>query len=130
MSRGFASSRFNRVIVVAVARRHISLGLSLPRQYALIGMLLIAPALLIFLMVIAYPLGYAVYLSFFSIYTPTLQGEWGGLGKYQAMLTSSEFWTSLSTTILWTIGTLSLQIVLGVTVALLLNLDFYQRPLA
>jgi multiple sugar transport system permease protein len=41
--------------------------MSLPRRYALIGGLLIAPTVLIFVAVIAYPLVYAVYLSFFSI---------------------------------------------------------------
>jgi multiple sugar transport system permease protein len=104
--------------------------MSLPRQYALIGMLLIAPTILIFALVIAYPLVYAVYLSFFSIYTPTLKGEWVGLENYRLMLTSGEFWVSLWTTILWTVGTLTLQIVLGVAMALLLNLNFYFRSLA
>jgi len=93
-------------------------------------MLLIAPTILIFALVIAYPLVYAVYLSFFSIYTPTLKGEWVGLENYRLMLTSGEFWVSLWTTILWTVGTLTLQIVVGVAMALLLNLNFYFRSLA
>jgi len=46
------------------------------------------------------------------------------------MLTSGEFWVSLWTTILWTVGTLTLQIVVGVAMALLLNLNFYFRSLA
>ena len=75
---------------IAATAPRIASGISLPRQYALIGMLLIAPALLIFLIVIAYPLVYAVYLSFFSIYTPTLKGEWVGLANYEAMLSSRE----------------------------------------
>ena len=93
-------------------------------------MLLIAPALLIFLIVIAYPLVYAVYLSFFSIYTPTLKGEWVGLANYEAMLSSREFWTSLATTIIWTVGTLTLQLIVGVAMALLLDLNFHFRSLA
>lgn len=105
-------------------------GLSLPQQYATIGLLLIAPTLLIFALVIAYPLVYAIYLSFFSIYTPTLKGSWVGLDNYRAMLGSTEFWQALWTTILWTVGTLSLQVVLGVAMALLLNLNFYFRSLA
>ena len=60
------------------------MGLSLPSQYALIGVLLIAPTLLIFTLVIAYPLLEAIYLSFFSIYTPTLQGHWVGLENYRS----------------------------------------------
>jgi multiple sugar transport system permease protein len=108
----------------------IGFGPSLPRQYATLGLLLIAPTLLIFALVIAYPLVYAVYLSFFSIYTPTLKGGWVGLDNYRAMLGSDEFWQALGTTILWTVGTLSLQVVLGVAMALLLNLNFYFRSLA
>jgi multiple sugar transport system permease protein len=108
----------------------IALGPSLPTQYALIGILLVAPALLTFLLVIAYPLFYAIYLSFFSIYTPTLQGRWVGIANYQAMLSSSEFWMALWTNIVWTVGTLALQVVAGVGMALLLDLNFYFRSLA
>ncbi len=111
-------------------KQPLSLGLSLPRQYALIGMLLILPTLLTFALVVVYPLAYAIYLSFFSIYTPTLQGNWVGLDNYRAMLTSSEFWLSLRTTVLWTAGTLTLQVIVGVLMALLLNLKFYFRSLA
>lgn len=118
--------------MTAVTDEHqrIRLGISLPRQYAIIGMLLITPSLLIFAAVIVYPLAYAIYMSFFSIYTPTLKGEWVGLENYRAMLTSREFWTALYNTMIWTVGTLTLQIVFGVAMALLLNLDFYFRPLA
>ena len=38
-------------------------GMSLPRQYAIVGMLLIAPTVLIFALVIVYPLLSAIYLS-------------------------------------------------------------------
>jgi len=105
-------------------------GFALPTQYAMIGMILIAPSLLVFALVIAYPLAYAIYLSFFSIYTPTLKGEWVGLDNYRTMLTSGEFWLALGVTIVWTVSTLTLQIVVGVAMALLLNLDFYFRSLA
>jgi multiple sugar transport system permease protein len=119
-----------RMAAVVSESPRTGFGLSLPRQYALIGMLLIAPTLLVFALVIAYPLIYAVYLSFFSIYTPTLKGDWTGLENYRVMLTSTEFWRALSTTILWTLGTLTLQVVFGVAMALLLNLNFYFRSLA
>ena len=79
---------------------------------------------------IAYPLLEAIYLSFFSIYTPTLQGHWVGLENYRAMLASQEFWKALGTNIVWTVGTLTLQVVFGIAMALLLNLNFYFRSLA
>jgi multiple sugar transport system permease protein len=115
---------------IGMEDQNLAPGLSLPRQYALIGILLIAPTLLIFALVIAYPLVYAIYLSFFSIYTPTLQGEFVGLENYRAMLSSPVFWAALWTNIVWTVGTLTLQIVIGVAMALLLNLNFYFRSLA
>src|ERR1700690_1804898 len=83
---------------------------SLHQQYALLGMLLIAPTILVFCAVIVYPLIAAIYLSLFSIYTPTLQGHWVGLENFRQMFSSSEFWTALRTNVVWTIGTLSLQV--------------------
>jgi len=115
---------------VTIEARKTTLGMSLPSQYALIGVLLIAPTLLIFALVIAYPLLEAIYLSFFSIYTPTLQGQWVGLENYRTMLSSQEFWKALGTNIVWTVGTLTLQVVFGIAMALLLNLNFYFRSLA
>jgi multiple sugar transport system permease protein len=115
---------------VTIEARKTTLGMSLPSQYALIGVLLITPTLLIFALVIAYPLLEAIYLSFFSIYTPTLQGDWVGLENYRTMLSSQEFWKALGTNIVWTVGTLTLQVVFGIAMALLLNLNFYFRSLA
>jgi multiple sugar transport system permease protein len=102
----------------------------LQRQYAFLGMLLIAPTLLVFSAVIVYPLVSAIYLSLFSIYTPTLQGRWVGLDNFREMLGSSVFWTALRVNVVWTVGTLSLQIVFGVATALLLNQNIWFRSLA
>jgi multiple sugar transport system permease protein len=84
----------------------------------------------VFSAVIVYPLVTAIYLSLFSIYTPTLQGHWVGLDNFRQMLGSGEFWTALRVTVVWTVGTLSLQIVFGVATALLLNQSIWLRSLA
>jgi multiple sugar transport system permease protein len=102
----------------------------LDRGYALLGVLLIAPTVLIFCAVIVYPLVSAIYLSLFSIYTPTLQGRFVGLGNYAALADSPEFWRSLLNTFIWTVLTLILQIVLGVAAALMLNQAIFLRSLA
>src|SRR5262245_11818103 len=94
---------------------------SLDRQYALLGTALIAPTVLVFCAVIVYPLIAALYLSLFSIYTPTLAGKWVGLSNYAELLASGRFWNALVNTLMWTTGTLALQVVVGVAVALLLN---------
>ncbi|WP_084368076.1 sugar ABC transporter permease [Rhizobium sp. RU36D] len=104
--------------------------MTLERRYGLLGMLLIAPTVLILSAVIVYPLLSAIYLSLFSIYTPTLSGHWVGLDNYAAILGSKYFWFSLWTTVIWTVGTLTLQIFFGVGMALLLNQNLVFRSLA
>ncbi|MFZ4530533.1 MAG: carbohydrate ABC transporter permease, partial [Alsobacter sp.] len=102
----------------------------LSSQYAALGTLLIAPTVLVFCAVIVYPLISAIYLSLFSIYTPTLQGKWVGLDNYDKLLTSGEFWQALRVTLVWTIGTLVLQLVFGIALALLLHQNLVFRSLA
>jgi multiple sugar transport system permease protein len=102
----------------------------LEKRYALLGVVLIAPAVLTLSAVIIYPLVSALYLSLFSIYTPTLQGSWVGLDNYAAVIGSQTFWSSLLVTLIWTCGTLILQVVLGVAMALLLNQNILFRSLA
>jgi multiple sugar transport system permease protein len=102
----------------------------LERRYARLGLLLIAPTVLVFCLVIVYPLVAALYLSLFSVYTPTLEGRWVGLGNYRELLSTGEFWGALGVTLVWTVGTLTLQIVLGVGMALVLHQDVFFRSLA
>ncbi|XWN33712.1 MAG: sugar ABC transporter permease [Devosia sp.] len=108
----------------------MSTSAKLDRSYAFLGAMLIAPTVLIFCAVIVYPLVSALYLSLFQIYTPTQEGSFVGLDNYQALLASGEFWRSLVNTLIWTLGTLTLQIVVGVAVALLLHQNLWFRSLA
>lgn len=105
-------------------------GLTLSTRYGVLGALLIAPTVLIFTAVIVYPLVSAIYLSLFSIFTLTLQGDWVGLGNYGAILEGPTFWRAFGNNLIWTAGTLTLQIVFGVLVALLLNNQIWFRSLA
>ena len=102
----------------------------LSTRYGVLGALLIAPSILLFCIVIIYPLVSAIYLSLFSIYTPTLQGRWVGLGNYAQLISGREFWPSLWNNLVWTIGTLSLQVFFGVGLALLLHQNIVFRSLA
>jgi len=102
----------------------------LDRKDALLGVMLIAPTVLIFCAVIVYPLVSALYLSLFKIFTPTLQGSFVGLGNYADLAVSPEFWRSLLNTFIWTVLTLTLQIVFGIAAALMLNQAMVFRSLA
>lgn len=102
----------------------------LERRYAFLGLMLIAPTVLIFSAVIVYPLISAIYLSFFKIFTPTLEGSWVGLANYRDILASGSFWSSLGKTLIWTVGTLSLQILFGIGMALVLHQNIWFRSFA
>ncbi len=102
----------------------------LERRYARLGLLLIAPTIVVFCAVIVYPLLAAIYLSLFQLYTPTLEGSFVGISNYRDLLARGEFWISLRNTLVWTAGTLSLQIVLGIGMALMLHQAVWFRSLA
>ena len=115
---------------VSTLERPAMPGMKLSTRYGLLGVLLIAPTVVIFCAVIVYPLVSAIYLSLFSIYTPTLKGRWVGIDNYPELLASGEFWNALWVNLVWTVGTLTLQIVLGVALALLLHQNIVFRSLA
>jgi len=102
----------------------------LERQYSILGIMLIAPTVIVFCAVIVYPLVSAIYLSLFDIFTPTLEGEWVGLENYRTLLSKGEFWVALRTNLIWTVGTLTLQILFGVGMALVLHQNIWFRSLA
>lgn len=102
----------------------------LEKRYAMLGVMLIAPTVLVFCAVIVYPLLSAIYLSFFNIFTPTLEGEFVGLSNYVELLQTGQFWNALGNTLVWTVGTLSLQILFGVGMALVLHQNIWFRSLA
>lgn len=104
--------------------------LSLDARYSIIGAILIAPVILILCAVVVYPLVSAIYLSLFSIYTPTMEGDWVGFDNYSRLLQSGEFWRSLLNNVVWTAGTLTLQLVFGILIALMLHQNLVFRSLA
>jgi multiple sugar transport system permease protein len=104
--------------------------LRLETRDAWLGVMLIAPTILVFAAVIVYPLVSALYLSLFSVYTPTLTGHFVGLGNYVGLLTHNAFWRALWANAVWTVGTLALQFVAGIGMALLLNENIVFRSLA
>jgi multiple sugar transport system permease protein len=102
----------------------------LERRYAALGLTLIAPTVLIFSGVIVYPLVSAIYLSFFNIFTLTLEGEWVGFSNYAELLRTGQFWNALKNTLIWTVGTLTLQLIFGIGMALVLHQNIWFRSLA
>jgi multiple sugar transport system permease protein len=88
---------------------------------------LIAPVLLIIIGLILYPVGYSVWLSFFSKHAYLPVQEFIGFGNYIAFLQNPEFWRSVYLGAIFAFGSVILQIVLGVLASLVLNEEFPGR---
>ena len=96
----------------------------------LTGILLVSPTVLLFAALIFYPLGEGLMLSLHRVSTLTMRSRFVGLDNFEALFTDPGFWQSLVNTLIWTAGSLTLQIVLGVGFALLLNGSLIGRSLA
>ncbi len=84
--------------------------------------LFIAPALLIVLAVAVYPIGYEIYLGFTDWYLlKNPDPVWQGLDGYRRLLGDPVIWDSLRLTAYWTIGTVALEYLIALPLAMLLN---------
>lgn len=93
--------------------------------------LYILPALAVMLVVIAYPIYYTVYLSFFE--TPPSSPNWyfNGIDNYKVILSDDTyiFWESTKNTVIWTVGSTFFAFILGFAAALLVHREFVMRGL-
>jgi multiple sugar transport system permease protein len=95
-----------------------------------LGVILLLPSVLLFVVLLLYPLAYVIYVSFFSKSLLSPQMAFVGLDNYTALLASGEYWNALKNSVIWAGGTVSLQVGLGVAVALLLHQAFSGRAVA
>src|SRR5215216_5364314 len=81
--------------------------------------LLLSPAMAVIVLVAAYPIGYAVWLSLteYSLRTP---GKWrfAGFDNYTEAFGSTEFWDAVRTTFLFTGISVTLELAIGLGIAL------------
>jgi multiple sugar transport system permease protein len=84
--------------------------------------MLVAPAVILMLVVTAYPIGYAVWLSLqrCNLATPG-DTAFIGLGNYQTILTDRYWWTALAVTLALTVVSVSIELVLGLALALVMH---------
>lgn len=86
--------------------------------------LFLAPAALALALVFGYPILYAVYTGLFSYDYRRVAFSFAGLSNYWKLLGGGEFWGSLVKTIVWTAGSVALQLGGGLVLALALNRRF------
>lgn len=81
------------------------------------------PSLLILGLVVLFPLVYSINLSFrsYSLLIPDHTGQWVGLDNYQRMLHDSDFLHAIIITIVFVVGAVALETVLGVVVGILID---------
>jgi len=90
--------------------------------------LFLLPALLLLLFVFGYPIARAFWLSLFTQNLGTkLQPVFSGVDNYIRMAGDGRFWQSFWTTIGLTVTTVSLELLLGLSIALVLNQRFFGR---
>ncbi len=91
------------------------------RPDTLLGIVLVAPLLLLMLLVIGYPLVNTVLLSLQNQGVVGTPSSFVGLDTYRAVLGDGALWASLRRTGVWLIGNLVVQTVLAMGTALLLT---------
>lgn len=101
-----------------------------PRRGPAAPVLFVLPALLLTLVVIAFPLGYTLYQSMTNwVITSPNPPKFIGLANYAELLQDARAMQSLGRTLLITVCSVSLQMVLGVAMALVMNKHFFGRGL-
>jgi multiple sugar transport system permease protein len=112
---------------IEVARRRASEG---KRAEQKLGLLLCAPAVVVMLAVTAYPILYAIWLSFFKadLRTPDAN-EFIGLGNYVTVLSSPIWWNAFGITMLITVVSTSLELAFGMLLAIVMHRTIVGRGL-
>ena len=95
-----------------------------------LGAALLSPSLAVIALVAAYPIGYAIWLSLnqYSVIHPGLS-RWVGLDNYIDALGTSEFWSAMATTLGFTAVSVTLELAIGMVMALVMHEAFRGRAL-
>lgn len=88
---------------------------------------LLAPAVLLLVLFMVYPIFYVFTMSFFKTDKLSNLREFVGLKNYIFMLSSPDTWIVILRTILWTLSAVVVKTIFGLVIALLLNVPFRGR---
>ena len=91
---------------------------------------MVSPSLILIAIVAAYPIGYAVWLSLneYSVRTPGLS-RWAGLRNYETAFNSEAFRESILNTLIFTVGSVTLELLLGLAMAIAMHSAFKAKGL-
>lgn len=91
--------------------------------------LYIAPAFLVLIIILIYPLGYSFWLTFhhWTMRDFTQGVPWVGLQNYITLFSNPDFISSLRTTFIFVISAIAIEFTLGMGLALLLNRSLWGK---
>ena len=91
-----------------------------------IAWIFVAPTIFLLLAVNIFPLIWTIRLSFtdFRVNRPNNEVEWVGLENYRRILTDPDIWNTMQATAHFLIWTIVLQVLIGFTLAYLINKKF------
>jgi multiple sugar transport system permease protein len=93
-----------------------------------LGQRLVAPAVVLMLIVTAWPMGQALYLSLFRYrLTAPDDREFVGLGNYGTVLTDQLFWQDTLNTVLIMVVTVAIELVIGFAFAMVMHKIVFAR---
>jgi len=88
------------------------------------GYLYIAPALILLIAIIIYPVSRVIILSFSNYDLQSHATSFAGMKYYAAIMDDSWFWSSLGNTLIFTISSIVLHLMIAFPLALILNYDW------
>lgn len=101
--------------------RSVPRGNPLTKREGWSALLFLSPTLLVFSVFILFPVIFSFYLSFHKWNMFGTERTFVGLNNYTTMLHTAEFWQVLKHTLIYTLGTVPLNMVLSLVLALFLN---------
>jgi multiple sugar transport system permease protein len=102
-------------------RRRGLLGRGNARRERIAGMLFVLPAALVFLVILAYPIFENIRSTFFDTNLLTGITSFVGLDNVVQVFSDEKLGHSIANTVIWTVGSLAGQILLGLIAALLID---------
>ncbi len=92
--------------------------------------ILLTPAVLFFAVFMIYPILYVIMMSLYQTNRLGMLMEWAGLRNFIRMMQQETFWTVTGRSFLWTFIAVIVKTVLGMIIALCLNVEFLGRKTA
>ena len=113
----------------AVKKRRVKAGISLESRRARTAWLFLAPSLVVIALVAGYPLFRTFQLSLTqtSILQFPLKSHFVGLLNFKFLLQDSQWWRSVRNTVIFTAGSVTIETILGLGIAMLVNARFPGR---